>query len=325
MLISEAISNVTALTGQVVENSTLVRWLSEIDGKLAFEFYRADAWTPYDPTADLGAELLVPFPWDGLYVHHLEAMTYFTNGEYDRYENARAMCEKKLDEFRHFMQRTQSIPCRPGFPTDKNGGTGVTVIPPRPDGPFFWLSAYALAVKHGFVGTEEEWLAAVQGPNRITDDTATALSGILTGNGGTVGSKAIDTSTLTDDNNHIPTSHAVNAALASENKTVSDYFAAKENFSIIAQFSSVVKVLPNLYHAILAFSGTFTGGAMLEFATATSKVTRQSLFPAFAYNNSSMNERVPCEVQANPPVLRTILAEGTYDSLALVGFFIGED
>ena len=89
MLISEALSAAAALTGQTVDAATAVRWLSEADGRLAFELYRTDAWTPYDPEDDLGSELLVPVPWDGFYVHHLEAMTYFSVGEYDRYENAR--------------------------------------------------------------------------------------------------------------------------------------------------------------------------------------------------------------------------------------------
>ena len=56
MLISEAIARSTALTGQVTDNAALVRWLSELDGRLAIEFYRADAWTPYDPTDDLSCE-----------------------------------------------------------------------------------------------------------------------------------------------------------------------------------------------------------------------------------------------------------------------------
>lgn len=159
MLISEAISAAAALTGQVVSNATLVRWLSELDGRLAFEFYRVDAWTPYDPTDDLSCELLVPFPWDGMYVHHLAAQTYFTNGEYDRYENERVMSEKTLADFRSFMQRTQSRLCGCGFPTEKSGGSGVIVIPgDECHGPWFWLSAYALAVKHGYKGTEDEWV-----------------------------------------------------------------------------------------------------------------------------------------------------------------------
>lgn len=124
MLILDAIVQSVALTGQVVEDATLVRWLSELDGRLAFEFYRVETWTPYDPVLDIGCELLIPYPWDGLYLHHLEAMTYYTAGEYDRYENARAMTEKKLAEFRAYMQRTQAPLCGVGFPTDKIGGGG---------------------------------------------------------------------------------------------------------------------------------------------------------------------------------------------------------
>ena len=164
MLISDALSRASAMTGQVVANSDAVRWLSELDGRLAFELYRVDAWTPYDPTDDLQSELLVPYPWDGLYVHHLEAMTYYTNGEYDRYEPARAMSERTLTDFRHFLQRCCARPGAPGFPTDKRGGSAVTVIPPRTDDPpWFWLSAYALAVKHGFSGSETDWLASLVG------------------------------------------------------------------------------------------------------------------------------------------------------------------
>lgn len=164
MLISEAITYCEYMTGQVVASEQLVRWLSELDGRLAFEFYRTGEWAPYDPTDDTGAELLVPFPWDGLYVHHLAAQTYFANGEYDRYENERVMSEQTLADFRSFMQRTQAALCGCGFPTDKTGGTYVTVIPEQASSLWFWIDAYSLAVKHGFSGTEEEWLASLVGP-----------------------------------------------------------------------------------------------------------------------------------------------------------------
>lgn len=163
MLISEAITYCEYMTGQVVASEQLVRWLSELDGRLAFEFYRTGEWAPYDPTDDTGAELLVPFPWDGLYVHHLAAKTYFSNGEYDRYENERVMSEQTLADFRSFMQRTQAALCGGGFPTDKTGGTYVTVIPEQASSLWFWIDAYSLAVKHGFSGTEAEWLASLHG------------------------------------------------------------------------------------------------------------------------------------------------------------------
>ena len=183
MLISEAIAETRALTGNAAETDVLVRWLSELDGRLAFEFYKTDAWLPYSPgdssaeppdTGDLGSELLVPFPWDGgVYVHHLEAMTYYSNGEYDRYENSRAMSEKTLDDFRKFMQRTHSPVCKSLITTD--GGSRVTVIDGGSE-PFFWLSAYALAVKHGFEGTAEQWLESLIGPQGEKGDKGDAFT-----------------------------------------------------------------------------------------------------------------------------------------------------
>ena len=37
------------------------------------------------------------------------------------------------------------------------------MIPPRTESPWFWLSAYALAVRHGYDGTEGEWLGSLKG------------------------------------------------------------------------------------------------------------------------------------------------------------------
>ena len=224
MLISEAIAQCTALTGQVVANSVLVRWLSELDGRLAIEFYRTDAWTPYDPTDDLSCELLVQYPWDGIYIHHLAAQTYFSNGEYDRYENERVMSEKVLTDFRAFMQRTQSRLCGcGGFPTEKSGGTYVTVVPKQAERVWYWISAYSIAVKHGFHGTEEEWLDSLVGPqgpegppgeiDSISADTVTDLTGALTGNGSNVEARAIENTAPATGSTALITSGAVATAV----------------------------------------------------------------------------------------------------------------
>ena len=115
MTISEAIAQSTALTGQAVPDATLVRWLSELDGRLALTLGRSGTWTPYDAAADLAKPLLAPHPWDGFYVHHLEAMTYYTDGEYDRYANARAMCERGERDWRAFLRRSGAAAATPGF------------------------------------------------------------------------------------------------------------------------------------------------------------------------------------------------------------------
>lgn len=111
MTITNAISNTTALTGQVVDNATLVRWLSELDGQLALEFYKETEWTAYDPISDLSTQLRVPHPYDGLYVHYLAAKTYFADGEYDRYENERVLQDAELKQYTAFLRRTGQAPC----------------------------------------------------------------------------------------------------------------------------------------------------------------------------------------------------------------------
>ena len=109
MLISEAIAAVKSATGvATVDDATMIRWLSELDGKIAFDVFGADAWSPYT-SDDTGAELLVDYPWDGqIYIPWLESMIFYTLWEYDRYENAKAMYESALWEFRKYYNRTHA-------------------------------------------------------------------------------------------------------------------------------------------------------------------------------------------------------------------------
>ena len=133
MLISEAIDKVRALTGQVFDDEILKQWLSELDGRLATEFFGVDFWRNYclpDPEdegseeeeAELAVEeesgdsedpeLLVPHPWDGgIYLHWLAAQTYLANGEYDRYENERVYAETQIDEYKKHITRTMPSAC----------------------------------------------------------------------------------------------------------------------------------------------------------------------------------------------------------------------
>ena len=106
MTISEAMANVRKLTGEAVDSDTLRRWLSELDGQLAFDFFGADAWAPYTAEDD-SSDLLVSYPWDGeVYVPYLEAKTYYSTGEYDRYSNAISVHNTAVTEFRKYVNRT---------------------------------------------------------------------------------------------------------------------------------------------------------------------------------------------------------------------------
>lgn len=162
MTVKEAMSKAQELTGTAISEGTLCAWLSELDGRLMFEFYHGETWTPYATPADDGAELLVPFPWDMAYVHWLEAMCYYTNGEYDRYGNAMTMFEAKMGDYRKFVTRT-NLPVTPDQIKGTGGSGGSVLLPGSRSALWYFLSAYAVAVKHGYSGTEEEWLASLKG------------------------------------------------------------------------------------------------------------------------------------------------------------------
>lgn len=170
MKIKEAIASARKLSGNAVDDAALCRWLSELDGRLMLDFYKGSEWMSYSLPQDEDHELLVPFPWDELYVHYLEAMVYYSNGEFDRYRNSYEMFDKKELDYRQWYARNQ-------LPTtlealERRDCTVVTEG--RGSRPFWYLSAYALAVKHGYQGTEAEWLGDIRGERvqlRYNEDT----------------------------------------------------------------------------------------------------------------------------------------------------------
>lgn len=159
MKIQDAISQAKRLTGNVVADDVLCQWLSELDGRLMLDFYKGDGWASYALPGDADHELLVPYPWDGLYVHYLEAMVYYTNAEYDRYRNSYEMYNQKELDYRKWYARNH-LPI--GLETVQKRSVSI-VTDGRGNKPFWYLSAYAVAVKHGFRGTLDEWLESLKG------------------------------------------------------------------------------------------------------------------------------------------------------------------
>lgn len=122
-----------------------------------------------------GIELLVGAPHHKIYYTYLLAMIDFANGEYERYRNSMALFNAFFTEFRRwFAQRY-----RPADSTDKTLGC--------------YLSAYGIAVKNGFCGTEAEFLQSLRGRDGvgIADFRRTAGDG-------TSGSDDTYTVTMTD-------------------------------------------------------------------------------------------------------------------------------
>ena len=151
--------------GEAVKNV----WLNEVEGAvqsqvmlLAPEETVVYAYDPSDAQTD--AELLVGAPHLKLYYAYLTAMIDFANGEYTNYSNTLTLFNTFWNEYAAWY----SLNIHPADGKAEYAG--------------YYLSAYGIARKHGYTGTEEEWLAGLKGeagPRGEKGDTgATGAQGI---------------------------------------------------------------------------------------------------------------------------------------------------
>lgn len=140
--------------GNVLPEELAIEFLSEFDGMIQSDImlHAPEEIVRYD---NVQQELLLRPPHDGLYLSFLVAMIRQCQGEYEGYNNAQEIVEDKLKTFRRWYIHHY----RPAD-TNSRSYTGGT----SGDGfGFAYLSAYGLAAKHGYQGTEEEWLQSLKG------------------------------------------------------------------------------------------------------------------------------------------------------------------
>lgn len=87
-------------------------------------------------------ELIARAPHDKLYGAYLVAQIDFANGEYNKYQNSMQMFNAYWSEYARWYAR---------------------IFRPADRDPM--LSAYGIARKHGYPGTEAEWLNSLRGPD----------------------------------------------------------------------------------------------------------------------------------------------------------------
>lgn len=147
MTIAKVLAAADAVKPNAFSEEVKLQWVNEAEGMVQTDvLLRAiDDVVTYEWPTDENTELLVKPPHDKLYLAYLIAMIDFTNGEYNKYSNTVAMFNTHLSEYAAWFQRTYR-------PADNGGGF-----------PGYYISAYGIAVNHGFVGTEEEWIASLKG------------------------------------------------------------------------------------------------------------------------------------------------------------------
>ena len=146
MTISQIISAVDELRPNAFSPAQKTLWLSEAEGMVQADIMLLEPsdMVSYSYETDKETVPLVGAPHDKLYRSYLCAMIDFYHAEYAAYQNSLAQFNAHMGEYTAWFARRY----RPADGKAQASG--------------YYLSAYGIAVKHGYTGTEEQWLESLR-------------------------------------------------------------------------------------------------------------------------------------------------------------------
>ena len=112
MTIIEAINKIDNFKPNSYTQHDKVRWLSILDGIIKTEIIDTHeggegvTFNGYEADTDVGTVLLVPAPYDDVYVKWLEAQIDYANGETAKYDNSMVMYNTAYMTFERYYNRT---------------------------------------------------------------------------------------------------------------------------------------------------------------------------------------------------------------------------
>jgi hypothetical protein len=111
MTIIEAINKIDVLKPNNYTQSEKVKWLSNLDGIIKSEIIdtheggAAVVFNGYTDNTPIDTVLLVPAPYDDLYIKWLEAQIDYTNAEYGKYNNSVMAYNTAYSAFERYYNR----------------------------------------------------------------------------------------------------------------------------------------------------------------------------------------------------------------------------
>ena len=119
MTIMGAIYHLDAVKPNGYTQTEKIKWLSTLDGVIKCEIIDTHekcnhcnlcseslTFNGYDESTALTQELLVPHPYDEVYIRWLEAQIDYANGEYGKYNNSITMYNTAFAAFERYYNRT---------------------------------------------------------------------------------------------------------------------------------------------------------------------------------------------------------------------------
>lgn len=145
MRIKRLVGLLAELTPHAYSDSVVMMWLSQCENSILTDVFLVapEETVEYEEVTEQA--LLVPHPYDKLYLPYLQAQVAHANQEYDLYANMMALYNAYRYEYAQYIVNG----------ADPGSGDAVRKG--------YYLSAYGIAVAHGYAGTEEEWIASLKG------------------------------------------------------------------------------------------------------------------------------------------------------------------
>ena len=112
MTIMDAIYRIDAIKPNSYSQSEKIKWLSTLDGTVKSEIIDTHeggegvVFGGYDENTELSIVLLIPAPYDDIYLRWLEAQIDYANGEYGKFNNSIAMYNTAYVAFTNYYNRT---------------------------------------------------------------------------------------------------------------------------------------------------------------------------------------------------------------------------
>ena len=112
MKIIVAINQIDSLKHNTYTEADKLAWLSRLDSmvkKHIIDTHEGDdgvIFSGYDDSTDPQTELLVPAPYDEVYLRWMEAQIDYHNGEYEKYNNAIDMFNTAYEGYQNYYNRT---------------------------------------------------------------------------------------------------------------------------------------------------------------------------------------------------------------------------
>ena len=111
MKLREAIDRIDSLKHNTYTTAEKVEWISRLDGMIKSEIIDTHEdgediyFDGYREDRHMKADLLVPYPYDDIYIRWLEAQIDYYNGEIARYNNSMMMYQAAFDAYNRQYHR----------------------------------------------------------------------------------------------------------------------------------------------------------------------------------------------------------------------------